>query len=87
MINILLIIAVLYLLASNYQIKKTLASETFIELAKDNKKLWRRGYWKVNPNDYEKIALDKRTHEEIGNEYGISRSRVGQIKQNYFNLS
>lgn len=83
MIDILLTIAVIYLLISNYQIKKTLASEVFIELAKGHKRLW-RGYWKVNPNDYEKIALDPRTHQKIANDYGISRSRVGSIKTDYF---
>lgn len=83
MIDALLIVGMLYLLASNYQIKKTLSSEIFIDLAKGNKRLW-RGFWKVNPNDYEKIAIDKRTHEKIGEEYGISRSRVGQIKRDYY---
>lgn len=83
MINLLLTIAVIYLLISNYQIKKTLSSEIFIELAKGHKRLW-RGYWKVNPNDYEKIALDPRTHQKIADEYGISRSRVGTIKQDYY---
>lgn len=83
MIETLLTIAIIYLLISNYQIKKTLSSETFIELAKGNKRLW-RGYWKVNPNDYEKIAIDERTHEKIGEEYNISRSRVGQIKRDYY---
>lgn len=82
-LNIILIIAVVYLLISNYQIKKTLSSEIFVELAKGNKRLY-RGFWKVNPNDYERIALDKRTHEEIAREYGISRSRVGQIKTDYY---
>lgn len=83
MIDALLIVGMLYLLVRDYQVKKTLSSEIFIDLAKGNKRLW-RGYWKVNPNDYEKIAVDQRTHEKIGEEYKISRSRVGQIKRDYY---
>lgn len=83
MIDLILTLLIIYLLISNYQTKKTLSSEIFIELAKGNKRLW-RGYWKVNPNDYEKIALDNRTHEQIAKEYNVSRSRIGAIKKDYY---
>lgn len=83
MIDLLLIIGFCYLFFENRFIKAKLNSDLFIQLAKGNNRLY-RGFWKVNPNDYEKIALDTRTHQKIADEYGISRSRVGAIKQDYY---
>ncbi len=83
MIDLLLIIGFCYLFFENRFIKAKLNSDLFIQLAKGNNRLY-RGFWKINPNDYEKIALDKRTHEEIAKEYGVSRSRIGAIKQDYY---
>lgn len=83
MIDLLLIIGFCYLFFENRLIKAKLNSDLFIQLAKGNNRLY-RGFWKINPNDYEKIALDNRTQVEIAREYGISRSRVGQIQRDYF---
>lgn len=83
MINTLLILTVTYLLYRDYKIRKTLDNEFFVELAKGHKRYF-RGWWKVNPNDYEKIAIDNRTHEEIAKEYNVSRSRIGTIKRDYY---
>lgn len=83
MIDLLLIIGFCYLFFENRFIKAKLNSDLFIQLAKGNNRLY-RGFWKINPNDYEKIALDNRTQVEIAREYGISRSRVGQIQRDYF---
>lgn len=82
-INTILGIAVVYLIIRDYQTRKILAHEFFVELAKGNKRYF-RGWWKVNPNDYEKIALDKRTHEEIAKDFNVSRSRIGTIKRDYY---
>lgn len=83
MIDLLLIIGFCYLFFENRFIKAKLNSDLFVQLAKGNNRLY-RGFWKVNPMDYEKIALDNRTHEKIAQDYGISRSRIGQIKHDYY---
>lgn len=72
-----------YFLYRDYEIRKVLANEFFVELAKGNKRYY-RGWWKIDPKDYEKIALDPRTHEQIAREYKVSRSRIGAIKQDYY---
>ena len=84
MINTILIGIIAYLLYRDYQVRKLLSHELFIELAKGNTRYF-RGWWKINPTDYEKIALDQRTHEEIAKEYNVSRSRIGSIKRDYYN--
>lgn len=83
MINILLLSVIAYLLYRDYIVRKVLANDFFVELAKGNKRYF-RGWWKVNPNDYEKIALDNRTHEQIAKDYNVSRSRIGAIKKDYY---
>ena len=90
MIDLLLFIGIVYLFFERKflknrikKVEKTLSNEIFVELAKGNKRLY-RGFWKINPNDYEKIALDPRSHQAIADDYNISRSRIGQIKHDYY---
>ena len=81
--NIFILFVIGYLLYRDHAVRKVLANDFFVELAKGNKRYF-RGWWKVNPNDYEKIALDNRTHEQIAKEYNVSRSRIGAIKKDYY---
>lgn len=42
-----------------------------------------KGIWKISEQDKKEIETAKGTYVEIGLRYNISRSRVGQIKQDY----
>lgn len=48
---------------------------------KTNVKRGWRADWKVTPEMKKSILADKSTHEKIAKKFGISRSRVGQIKR------
>ena len=49
---------------------------------KGKKRGW-KGIWKIGEKEKKEIEVAKGTYVEIGMRYGISRSRVGQIKQDY----
>lgn len=49
---------------------------------KGKKRGW-KGIWKISEEDKREIETAKGTYVEIGLRYNISRSRVGQIKQDY----
>lgn len=42
-----------------------------------------KGYWKVKPEDHDKIFRDPRTCAEIAKDYNVSLSHISQIKRNY----
>lgn len=42
-----------------------------------------RGYWKIHPDQHEKIALDHRKADVIAQEYNVARSYISRIKRDY----
>lgn len=86
LIEFALSIIVIYLIYRDYNIRKIQSHNTkWIEKwRKGNMNRKWRDWYKINPEDHKKIALDPRPASKIAVEYNVSTSRISAIKSRYF---